>query len=130
MQVHFPNGLRKTLVALFGMCFSAIVLSSLVVYVAAQGTPPADCPPVNSVPCQRPDINSDSDGATWPKGAKIIVNIDPSFSPEKIAAIKNSYNNWQAAGSVAGNGSRVTFTFTTNATPSTVPCLLVLIEHK
>ena len=118
MQVNFSK-LRRSLVIFFVVCLSTIILTSLVVYVSAQGTPPPNCPPMNSVPCENTGVDKDTSGVTWPKGAKVIVNIDPSFSPEKIAAIKSSYNNWQTAGSALGNGSGVTFTFTTLANPST-----------
>lgn len=49
------------------------------------------------------------------------VNIDPSFNTEQRDAIVQSFNNWQAAGGTNGNNSGVTFTFTYNQNPPTIP---------
>ena len=52
---------------------------------------------------------------TWPQGAQVTVNIDPSFAEQQRAAIRQSYTNWQNAS--VTNGSGVNYSFTYNSTP-------------
>lgn len=56
---------------------------------------------------------------TWPKAAKVRVNISPAFSPFTGArqAVESAFRNWEAAGADDGNGSRVVFRFTYDEEP-------------
>jgi len=65
--------------------------------------------------CCTPETTSSQQ--TWPQGAHVTVNIDPTFNPTMRAAIQTAFQNWQAAGSLSNNGSGVTFTFTFNSSP-------------
>lgn len=90
----------------------SLLLSGLSVNLTAQNVPPTGCPPPPSnVPCCNPNTLS----KTWPQGAHITVNIDPSFSDDRRRGVEKSYNNWQSA--AANNGSGITYTFTYNSTP-------------
>jgi hypothetical protein len=98
----------------------AALLTVLVVKVRSQDVPPNDCPPTYPKPCCAPATTSTSQ--TWPQGASVHVNIDPSFSAGHRAAIVQSFQNWQAAGNSLNNGSQITFSFTYNSTaPSMTP---------
>ena len=83
--------------------------------VKAQDVPPTNCPPTPALQCCQPTTTSSSQ--SWPQGAHVNVNIDPSFSTAQRAAIVQSFQNWQAAGSLSNNGSGVTFTFSYNTNP-------------
>lgn len=88
----------------------------LAMLVGGQDNPPENCPPTPQVTCCPPQTTSVSQ--TFPHGVTINVNIDPNgFTSEQIAAIETTYRNWQAAGSLANNGSGVRYVFTHNATP-------------
>jgi hypothetical protein len=67
---------------------------------------------------------------TWPSSAHVTVNIDPSFNTAQRTAIVQSFQNWQAAGSLNGNGSGVVFTFTYNASPPSMSLRLELTMPK
>lgn len=90
---------------------SAIFLALVTVTVLAQNVPPADCPPTPPAACCPPNTSAN----TWPQGASITVNIDPSFDESQRAAIRQAFTNWQNAGAI--NGSAVSYTFTYNSTP-------------
>ncbi len=92
-----------------------ILLVSLTIQVGAQDVPPTGCPPSPPVNCCPPLTTSNSQ--TWAKGSKVNVNIDPSFNTEQQSAIRQSFTNWQSAGSLNNNGSGVTFTFSSSPNP-------------
>ncbi len=99
-------------------CFAVAVTTLLVVAIAAvnaQDVPPSDCPPTPPSQCCQPSTTSTD--RSWPRGAHVNVNIDPSFSTAQRAAIVQSFQNWQSAGGLGNNGSGVTFTFSYNANP-------------
>lgn len=99
----------------------AVLLVLATVKVNAQNphdVAPEDCPPSPNQPCC--GTNPSDKSQSWVPGAHVNVNIDPSFSPTEIAAIEQSFRNWQSAGALSGNGSGVTFTFTSNANPPTM----------
>jgi hypothetical protein len=73
-----------------------------------QNNAPSGCPPTPPVNCCNPNTSQH----TWPHGASITVNIDPSFEEPQRAAIRQSFTNWQNAGA-----SGVNYTFTYNTTP-------------
>ena len=104
------ESLLKLLISVFSLGLAFVIVS------AQSGTPappPADCPPTYPVSCATPA--SASQLQTWPQGANVTVNIDPSFSAAQTSAIQQAFTNWQSAGSA--NGSGVRFTFTQSATP-------------
>lgn len=105
------------------LCFALgiVVFAPAWFDVAAQGDPPQDCPPTYEVPCRTPDALSEGAKSSWPQGAQVKVNIDPSFSDPHKAAIKKAFQNWQAGSTSSGNGLGVTFTFTENANPPPSP---------
>ena len=98
-------------VLLFALIVLALVWTS-VVMVSAQNTPPTNCPPIPTPASCANSPQTTTSQQAWPQGAHVTVNIDPSFSPEKRAAIQQAVQNWTNAGS-----SAVTFTFTYNSTP-------------
>jgi len=98
-----------------GLFAAAIFLVVVIAVVKAQDVPPANCPPTFPGQCCSPTTTTTSQ--SWPRGVHVNVNIDPSFNAGQRAAIVQSFQNWQAAGSLANNGSGVSFGFSYNATP-------------
>jgi hypothetical protein len=107
--------IRFYLLLAFPVIISVFSMILIGVSVQAQGNEPADCPPTYPVPCSSPLPKPKVE--TWPLGASVKVNIDPSFSSGQANAIETAYRNWQAAGAADGNGSGVKFTFTHSETP-------------
>ncbi len=91
--------------------------------VDAQTVPPPttinECPPPVPNQCITPP--SDGKQYAWPRGAKVEVNIDPTYNQDHRDAIVQVFNNWQASGGTNGNASGVTFTFTYNSQPPPSP---------
>jgi hypothetical protein len=101
-----------------GLLVMTMLLVMTIAVVNGQDIPPANCPPTPNVPCCNPNTTSASQ--SWPAGANVTVNIDPSFDAAQRAAIVQSFQNWQASGSLVNNGSGVNFTFTYNVNPPTM----------
>jgi hypothetical protein len=101
------------------MLLTATILVLFGAVIRAQDTPPDNCPPDYPHPCCAPATEGISQ--TWPTGVHINVNINPTgFNASQKAAIVQSFQNWETAGSVAHNGSGVTYSFSYNSTPPTM----------
>jgi hypothetical protein len=69
--------------------------------------------------CMTPPILSDTNGAHWPLGAHITVIFAPGeFTGDEMNAIEQGIRSWQNTNGPDGNGSGVTFSFTTGANPN------------
>ncbi|MDQ5846354.1 MAG: hypothetical protein M3539_13770 [Acidobacteriota bacterium] len=93
-----------------GLLVSVVLLGLGLFNANAEDIPPANCPPTGPAQCANPQMTSKQQ--SWPQGAHVSVNIDPSFNQQQRDAIQRSFMNWQSAGS-----SGVTFTFSYNSTP-------------
>jgi hypothetical protein len=66
---------------------------------------------------------------TWPKNARVVVNISPEFSIFGARpAIESAFRRWEAEGRAGGNGSGVAFRFTYNQNP--VPGLWTFVVSQ
>lgn len=121
MKAHFSQRSLTSLAILLGLSLSIAIFAPLMLRVGAQGTPPTNCPPA-ATPTQCSNPGSQTKKQTWPQGANVTVNIDPSYNTTQRNAIVQTFQNWQSAGGSSGNGSGVSFTFTYNQNPpSTTP---------
>ncbi len=69
--------------------------------------------------CVTPPILPDTNGAHWPLGAQISVIFAPGeFNDDEKNAIEQGIQSWQNTNGPNGNGSGVTFSFTTGADPN------------
>ena len=92
----------------------AIVVALALAGSAAAGQGEANAPPVKGKRW------------TWPKNARVVVNISPDFSVFGARqAIESAFKRWEAAGGERGNGSGVTFGFTYERSP--VPGLATFV---
>jgi len=93
-----------------------IVIGALVIFCVSvflfpeSGDTQSGCPPVTA---------PNGPTQTWAKGAQVTVNIDPSFSDAEKGAVRAGFTGWENAGGATGNGSGVTFIFTSNTNPIT-----------
>ena len=68
--------------------------------------------------CITPPILAGSNGAHWPSGATVTVVFQTgAFTDEEKKAIKEGISSWQDTNGPTGNGSGVTFVFTTGSNP-------------
>jgi len=89
-----------------------VVLGTILVttWVGKQSSAQSGCTPActaENTPGTTPTTEA------WAQEAHVTVNIDPSFLPEERQAIQQTFNNWSGAAL-----SGVTFTFTSNAEPT------------
>src|SRR5437763_8001684 len=70
---------------------------------------------VNAQACQNPPTLGQT--STWSQGDTVYVNFvnASAYTTSQIQALKAAFNNWQAANTVSGNGSMVTFVFNQTA---------------
>jgi len=72
-----------------------------------------------SGPCATPPIEPATNGAHWPLGAQINVIFAPGdFTDQERNAIEQGILSWQNTNGPEGNGSGVTFSFTTGPNPN------------
>jgi len=66
-----------------------------------------------------PPILTDTNGAHWPYGVNVTVIFAPGeFTNDEMNAIKEGFRTWQNTNGPTGNGSGVTFSFTTGPNPN------------
>jgi hypothetical protein len=108
------KGYAQPLVITLVVALASMIFGPFWFDVVAQGNPPEGCPPVYPAQCHNPEVKSDGAKTSWPSGAQVKVNIDPSFNSQKRTAIVQAFQNWQNGSGSSGNELGVTFTFTYN----------------
>jgi len=69
-----------------------------------------------------PPILAETNGAHWPYAAHVTVVFAPGeFTGDEFNAIKDGFLTWQNTNGPDGNGSAVTFSFTTGPNPNGQP---------
>jgi len=105
------NTISFSAVVVVGSFLAASIVLFLVLNVEGQvAAQTSGCPP---------PILADTNGAHWPHEANITVVFAPGeFTNDEKTAIEQGIRTWQNTNGPAGNGSAVTFSFTTGPNPN------------